>query len=288
MMKGMGWLLFVVAMALMHVEPAIAATEVQLKSDSGQVRNYTLTDGSIKVLVNYDPIKFDDSNSPKENNLTYQLFYNGVPKLSAQETTYYTGSVLLKDLDRNGTPEVIVQTFSGGAHCCTNTLIYSWQKDRFHKIETGQLDGTGGDFKDLNGDGKLEFVSYDQSFLYRFSSYAGSFPPSKIYTFTNGKLIDTTRQYPKFLRSVAWRMYQTTLESKRNSDREKNGVLAGYVAQKALLGEFEEGWKLMLANYDRRSDWGLEIYDKAGKVVGRYPDFPVALRTHLKQMGYIK
>lgn len=283
-----GWLLLTAVMVLMGVKPAIAATELQLNSDSRQVQDYTLTDGLIKVLVGYNPIKLDDPTSPKENNLTYQIFYNGVLKLSDQETTYYTGSVLLKDLDRNGTPEVIVQSFSGGAHCCTNTLIYNWQNDRFHKTETGQLDGGGGTFKDLNGDGKLEFVSYDQSFLYRFSSYAGSFAPSRIYSFTNGKLIDTTRQYPQFLRSVAWQMYQAFMEHKRDSDREINGILAGYVAQKALLGEFEQGWKLMLANYDRHSDWGLEIHDKTGSVVDRYPDFPTALRAHLKQMGYIK
>ncbi len=67
---------------------------------------------------------------------------------------------------------------------------------------------------------------------------------------------------------------------------EVNGILAGYVAQMILLGEYEQGWAFMLANYDRTSDWGLEIY-KDGQVVYRYPDFPTALEAFLTEQGYL-
>jgi len=65
-----------------------------------------------------------------------------------------------------------------------------------------------------------------------------------------------------------------------------NGILAGYVAQKALLGEYEEGWKFMLANYDRTSEWGLAIYQE-NREIGKYPNFPTALRAFLIQQGYL-
>ncbi|PSB24992.1 hypothetical protein [Stenomitos frigidus] len=74
----------------------------------------------------------------------------------------------------------------------------------------------------------------------------------------------------------------------RRNQGERNGVLAGYVAQKALLGEFQQGWDLMLANYDRTSDWGLTRYNSEGRETGRYPNFLAALKALLIQRGYLK
>jgi hypothetical protein len=65
-----------------------------------------------------------------------------------------------------------------------------------------------------------------------------------------------------------------------------NGILAGYVAQKILLGEYEDGWKFMLANYDRSDDSGLDI-SRNNEVVGKYRDFPTALRAFLIEQGYL-
>ncbi len=42
----------------------------------------------------------------------------------------------------------------------------------------------------------------------------------------------------------------------------------------------------MLANYDRTSDWGLAIYQE-DREIGKYPDFPTALRAFLIQQGYL-
>ena len=67
---------------------------------------------------------------------------------------------------------------------------------------------------------------------------------------------------------------------------EVNGILAGYVAQKILLGEYQQGWDFMLAHYDRQSDWGLEI-TAGDRAVGHYSDFPAALRAFLIEQGYL-
>ena len=194
--------------------------------------------------------------------------------------------MFLQDLDKNGRDEVVIRTFSGGAHCCTNYVIYTWNSQQFIKTETGYLDGNGGGFEDIDGDGKLEFLTYDNSFLYKFSSYAGSFAPSLIYSFENGTLNDVTRNHPKILRETLQRMYES-IKEKQKDDYEINGVLAGYVAQKILLGEYEEGWKLMLANYDKNSDWGLEIDNEQENVTNKYPDFPTALKAFLIQQNYL-
>ncbi len=267
---------------------ALAQTpKIEINSDTPAFQARQLQAGNVSVKVDYEPYKLGEGSSDTDKNLRYQIAYDGVVKVNAGEQTLYTGQISLQDMDGDRTPEVIVGTFSGGAHCCTNFKIYSWKKNQFLSTETGLRDGNGGSFMDLDGNGTLEFATYDNAFLYAFSSYAGSFPPSQVFNLRNGKLAETTRQYPKHLRRTLQDMFKSIQERKGNSDAEINGVLAGYVAQKALVGEFQQGWSFMLANYDRKSDWGLTIY-KGDREVGQYPNFPTALRAFLQQRGYIK
>jgi hypothetical protein len=75
-------------------------------------------------------------------------------------------------------------------------------------------------------------------------------------------------------------------------DSEVNGFLAGYVGEKILLGEGKEAWDLMLAYYDKTSDWGLESCDQSLDENGECPGktvkltFPKALERMLKENGY--
>jgi hypothetical protein len=260
----------------------ISVPKFELKPEVPQTAAQTLVYEPIKVVV--DSQKSGDSDTP-EYTLKYEVFYNNLQKFKASVTTWMTGTIELKDIDQDSIPEVIVSTYSGGAHCCTNFIIYGWKQTQSITTQTGPLNSGGGEFKDLNGDGKQAFLSVDNAFLYAFDSYAGSFPPTRIYQYKAGKLVNVTRQYPKVLRAHAWQMYQALQQNTKES-ASMNGVLAGYVAQKILLGEYEQGWKLMLANYDRQSEWGLEIY-KDDKAVGKYPDFPTALKAFLISTGYL-
>ena len=71
-----------------------------------------------------------------------------------------------------------------------------------------------------------------------------------------------------------------------------NGFLAGYVARKILLGEGQQAWDLMLAYYDKASDWGLDACDQPLNEDGECPgqevklSFPEALERMLKENGY--
>ncbi len=285
MRKSSIFLTFLSSVILTVVNPALARTQIEIDYETPAFENKELTMGAVKVLVNYKPFNLDRGDSFESKNLYYRIFYNDVEYSKREAFTFNNSSILLKDLDGNNIPEVIISTNSGGAHCCTNFVIYTWQKNQFIETEKSDLNSGGGEFKDLNGDGKIEFLTGDNAFLYLFSSYAGSFPPSLILSFNNGEFKNVTRQYSQELKSTAWQMYQAFLESKKEG-YEVNGILAGYVAEKILLGEYEAGWKFMLANYDRNSDWGLEIY-RGEKVIGKYPNFPTALKAFLIKEGYL-
>lgn len=268
--------------------PALAQEELQtsleLGSDMEGFTDQELSQGPVRAVVSYQPIDFESD--LQEDNLQLDLYYKDELQQSITETVFMFGSVDLNDLDSDGIPEVVLQAFTGGAHCCMAITTYIWQEDQFQPIYFGYLDGGGGRFEDLNGDGLTEFITLDNAFFYTFSSYAGSYPPSVILTFQDGQYIDTTNQFTQRLGSTAWNMYQS-VDQRDEEGYEINGLLAGYVAQKIRLGQYLEGWEFMLARYDRETDWGLEVYDDEGNVTHAYNSFPSALRAFLQDLGYL-
>ncbi|AFY81718.1 hypothetical protein [Oscillatoria acuminata] len=256
--------------------PAIAQPELEFNSQTPSFED-SLSLGNIRVQVNYEA-----SETLFESDVNYILYYQDKAQLQEQRSEFMLGKIWLQDLTGDDNAEVIVETYSGGAHCCTIHEVYTWTGEEFEEINFGYRDGNGGEFQDLDNDEVFEYLTFDGAFLYAFSSYAGSFPPSQILRIGNNGLEDVTREYPERLRGTAWQMYQSI----QSRDYELNGILAGYVAQKMLLGEFEEGWEFMLARYDRTSDQGLDIRNSKGEVIGQYPDFPTALRAFLTENGY--
>ena len=81
---------------------------------------------------------------------------------------YLTGS----DLNGDSYPDVVVETFSGGAHCCFGTQVYSLRPDAAVLILRKPESNAGGYFEDLDADGISEFITYDDSFAYQYCPYA--------------------------------------------------------------------------------------------------------------------
>lgn len=261
-------------------------SRIDISADSKPFYDREIVIDPIKVLVSFFPHEASEESAMKSGTIRYQILFEGNKYIDSDtQFAVSSGSVYLQNLDDDGIPEVITETYTGGAHCCTELTIYSWQGDGF--IESFLvLDGSAELFRDLDQDGNSDFLMSNQSFLYKFSSYAGSFPPTLVLSFEDGEFKDTTRDHIPELRLIEERMYQAFFENQ--DDGEVNGILAGYVAQKALLGEYEDGWNFMLEHYDRNSDWGLEKErSESGEVTEQYPDFPSALEAFLKEQGYL-
>jgi hypothetical protein len=69
-----------------------------------------------------------------------------------------------KDISGDGTPEVVFEGYSGGAHCCWTYWIVSLSQSP--KLVRTLANNRGFGFKDLNNDGKIELVAEDGAFLY--------------------------------------------------------------------------------------------------------------------------
>ena len=188
--------------------------------------------------------------------------------------------------------EIVFSTYSGGAHCCSDTHILASSKDgkKWRDIEAGAFDGGPLKARDLDGDGRYEIATRDNAFLYTFACYACSTAPLQILRLDDGKMKNVSgdaayrpHQIDSLRRMVEW----------AGEDVDRNGFLAGYVAQKILLGEGAAAWKLMLKHYERKSDWGLESCTVKEDDKGECPkgrkvmlSFPQALEKFLTEAGY--
>ncbi len=201
--------------------------------------------------------------------------------------------VFLINLDSKvSMPQVVMTSFTGGAHCCTQTQIATCDSDgRWSVLKADTLDG-GYQFEDLGGDGVSELVSNDNRFLYAFDAYALSYGPVRIQKLEGTQLRDVRRDYAKFLRQDLYRMEYS---AERTQELwHSNGFLGGWVAAKALVGQFDDAWARMLISYDHNSDWLLEEcttgapLDKCPAGLKKRVSFPDALRKHLIAHGYIE
>ncbi len=203
-----------------------------------------------------------------------------------------TAAVVRLDLG-TPVPQVVMTAFTLGAHCCTITRIATVTgSGDWRVLDAGQLDGDGYQFVDIDNGGAKELVSYDNSFLYAFESYAGSYAPSRITKLTGSDLNDVTME-PKYRPFLRRKLQAMEADAKKNPDLwHSNGFLGGWVAAKSLVGEVDEAWKRMLASYDRNSDWSLEEcttgqeLDQCPKDKVRQQTFPEALKKLLESNDY--
>lgn len=91
------------------------------------------------------------------------------------------------DLNADGYPDLVVETYSGGAHCCFGTLVFSLRPTGAAQILHKPESNAGGTFDDLNGDTVSEFVTYDDSFAYQYCPYAAGVLVKAIMAYDAGQ-----------------------------------------------------------------------------------------------------
>jgi predicted DNA-binding antitoxin AbrB/MazE fold protein len=221
-----------------------------------------------------------------------------VVKVRGKENFYRSSMVQIAEMDKsNPFPEVIFSSYSGGTHCCTFVKIITSNKDgsSWRTVDVGRFDGESFEVKDPDGSGLYYYITDDDRFKYKFSSYAGSYPPIRVWQLNGTEIKDVSKEsrfYPlhrQRLQSISDKVKAATGET------EVHGLLAGYVATKIILNETKSAWELMLARYKKGDEQGLKeckgSYDDKGKCNGRlieYTSFPNALQNFLIDTGYLQ
>lgn len=251
--------------------------------------------GAVKAALSYTEAKGDDGETTRTPIVTIFANGNEVAKLEGDETFYADPPVSLQiaELDpSNQTPEVVVSFYSGGAHCCSETSVVVSTADgsAWKTIDVGEFDGGPLLATDLDGDGRYEFETGDNAFLYAFGCYACSTAPLELLAIETGAVKNVTSD--ERFKPVHAAYLKSMIGDAPEEEGDANGYLAGYVGEKSLLGESKGAWAIMLKYYDKASDWGLESCDKPLNDNGECPGqtikltFPDALERMLKENGY--
>lgn len=187
-------------------------------------------------------------------------------------------SVVVKDLDGDAEPEIVLDVHWGGVHCCWWSRVYRWREDLEKYVPIHHFWGDGAyRLADLDEDRLQEFVTADTRFAYAFSSFAESSFPLQVWTYRSGRFIDTTRDYPGLIREDAAKQWRWRVVAHRKHWNEL-GVLAAWTADQCLLGRGDEAF----ARLRRLIAAGALGDDGWGSLAGYVPK----LRTFLQRNGY--
>jgi hypothetical protein len=153
-------------------------------------------------------------------------------------------------------PAIMLQSFSGGAHCCNHVQVAMMVGGALKVVDLGAWDGDSMDPPvDISGDGVADIVRVDQSFLYTFAAYAMSFSPPTVTNVIGGRVVDASRR-PEFIglfRSEGAKAGKECREAEDGMTR--NGACAAYVAAAGVAGGLDRAWGDMLAHYDPSEQW---------------------------------
>ena len=187
------------------------------------------------------------------------------------------GPVRVRDLDGDGEPEVIVDFYTGGAHCCVVTAFYRWDGSAYRR-SVEYFGNYGYKLVDLNHDGTPELSAYDERFAYAFGSYADSFSPPMISHWEGGKLVDVTKEFPAVVKANAKEAFKLFTRTRRQHDPiAARAVLAAWTADQCLLGLSMQGFARVQAAA-KAGDLGTQ------KEAARYV---AQLRAFLRRGGYL-
>ncbi len=195
-------------------------------------------------------------------------------------------------------PQVLVIGYSGGAHCCTGAEAATDVGGTWKTVALGSRDGDPvWDFSDVGG--VPVFVDQGSGFNYRFSSYSGSYAPTRVRRLTGGSFVDVTRD-PRYRELLLGKLREMEAFRAANPGSEPNGYLAGWVAQEALVGKLPEAWRRMEASFDHHGEavtrctiakeaWLADARGEKSCPPGgeETVPFPTALAVFLAEQGYV-
>ena len=131
-------------------------------------------------------------------------------------------------------PTALLQSYSGGAHCCTTVRLVD-ATGRVFQRNTGNV----GASLQATSDGVL-LRTGDDTFNYAFADFADSCAPVLLLLPRDGRLHDVTRQHPDVLQDDAQRAWHFAQQREV-----RTGFLACWAADQDRLGADAKVWRVL-------------------------------------------
>lgn len=185
-------------------------------------------------------------------------------------------SVHVLALQPGAEPSVVLDLYTGGAHCCSIEQVYSFDPATgTYVLSEHDFGDPGASLVDLGHNGAHEFLTADDTYAYAFTDFAASGLPIKILAFAQGRFTDVTRQYPNLIVKDA----ATYLKAFKHDIRDGEGLIAAWAADEDSLGH-RDLVAATLAKYLKAGELRGGTYSSAKKFIR-------ALNRLLKKDGYV-
>jgi hypothetical protein len=142
----------------------------------------------------------------------------------------------LQNVWGDSVPEVFLDTYTGGAHCCFESLIVLPNGAHAGKTISHFWGDPG--YRLGVHDGTPYLVSADDRFAYEFTSYAGSAMPIEFWAISpNGVLDNVTQTRLDAVAAEAKQFFKGYTSGRGKTDADIRGVLAAWCADEYRLGQ---------------------------------------------------
>lgn len=150
-----------------------------------------------KLSISRNGELFYETNDQKFSPIFSEFTYDNNGHWRFLETAEDFISFALSDITANGTPELVFNGWSGGAHCCQTIHILELGEELsvFWDFDT---EDSGVSIIDINKDGIMELITGDAIFNYWKTSYSTSPKPDVILSFngsTNKYVVNTNMMH---------------------------------------------------------------------------------------------
>jgi hypothetical protein len=209
-----------------------------------------LETGGLSFLASYDSVNFCSYLlvTSKNNGTVFQ-----------QDCMEKIISLSADDLDNDGTKEVLIETYTGGAHCCSSLILGRVKDSSFSLLDTVYWGNCGFEVKDLNNDGKKEVIGCLDLFAYFYTNFSQSRFPVIIYALRNNSFVIVNKENKKIIyKDIKGLKTELNEYLKKGFDciKKKNGkydafntdagavqaILAAIVADYQSIGQAEKGY----------------------------------------------
>ncbi|MCA9975962.1 MAG: hypothetical protein KC413_09445 [Anaerolineales bacterium] len=168
--------------------------------------------------VNADSVSVEIYPDENFTQLMIRIAQDGVPDLesnfeqfvfsgSITDPTYSAKITAVQDQDQDGFAEIILEVTGRGMRCCEYVVVLYRTQDMQQYRATNYIEReieAIPDVIDLDGDGKLEFVTLNTSYTsFMWGLGVNPLSPLQIFQYDNQSIVDVTNQYPELVQEDA-------------------------------------------------------------------------------------
>ena len=185
-------------------------------------------------------------------------------------------------LGNNAPQSIVLDLYSGGAHCCSIEQVYTLSPNstKVRKYEHNFGD-PGVQIVKLDNSNSVEFLSANDAFAYAFTDYAASGMPIEIEHFSGGSFRNVTRSYRALVARDAKQWIVAFASAAPTHYEDTVGVVAAWAADEDMLGHSGEVARFLAAQAAAG-----HLNSALSPVMASGEKYVSSLQRFLRQHGY--